>query len=294
MENVDTIHSFIYKVYFSGPSWEKNKDINNILLMSKKLNCDIDTIYLNKRKLEFNNQLPFWNPLCSNPDNFLDENFFNWDINNYGVYSEILWENDTVYEYKEHNVLNIPQKDQTIELNKEKYILYKQIIDRYENNSSELLGNDIYINGEKTNSYTFKQNYYWLMGDNRENSADSRFWGFVPENHIVGKKLFVWMSYDKYGKGIRWSRFINSQLIFVFIMTIILFKRYYKKDLLEKQKNLSIDIKNVLIIFICSVTFLSVENSIIKYGVMLASIVLIGKITNKYSEKISSSIFKNS
>jgi hypothetical protein len=49
-------------------------------------------------------------------------------------------------------------------------------------------------------------NYYWMMGDNRQNSADSRFWGFVPENHIVGKKLFIWMSYDQYGKGIRWSR----------------------------------------------------------------------------------------
>ena len=54
--------------------------------------------------------------------------------------------------------------------------------------------------------YEFEMNYYWLMGDNRQNSADSRFWGFVPENHIVGKKLFIWMSYDQYGKGIRWSR----------------------------------------------------------------------------------------
>ena len=76
------------------------------------------------------------------------------------------------------------------------------------------------------------------------------------------------------------------------IMTIILFKRYYKKEMLEKQKNLSIDIKNVLIIFICTITFISIENSIIKYGIMLASIVLIGKLANKYSEKISKSVFK--
>ena len=104
----------------------------------------------------------------------------------------------------------IPKKGETIELNAETLPIYERCIRAYEGNKLEVKGQDIYINGEKTNSYTFKMDYYWMMGDNRHNSADSRYWGFVPEDHIVGKPILVWLSLDK-DKGwldgkIRWNR----------------------------------------------------------------------------------------
>ena len=91
--------------------------------------------------------------------------------------------------------------------------LYKRIIKEYEHNTLEVRGTEIYINGQKASSYTFKQNYYWMMGDNRHNSEDSRFWGFVPEDHIVGKPVLIWMSLDKNQSGfnkIRWKRLFTT------------------------------------------------------------------------------------
>ncbi len=103
----------------------------------------------------------------------------------------------------------IPKKGWTVKLDSLTFPLYERCIEVYENNKVQVSGNDILINGIKTNSYTFKMNYYWMMGDNRHDSEDSRYWGFVPEDHIVGKALFVWMSWDdtaSFFSKIRWSR----------------------------------------------------------------------------------------
>jgi signal peptidase I len=115
-----------------------------------------------------------------------------WTVDNYGP----IW---------------IPAKGASITLNLDNLPVYERCIRVYEGNTLEVTDQgDILINGEKENSYTFKMDYYWMQGDNRHNSADSRFWGFVPEDHIVGKPIMIWMSrnkdYSLFDGGIRWNR----------------------------------------------------------------------------------------
>ncbi len=119
----------------------------------------------------------------------------NWSIDNFGP-------------------IYIPKAGVTVDLTLETLPFYKEIIREYEKNKLEIKNNQIYINEKPSTTYTFKQNYYWMMGDNRHNSEDSRIWGYVPQDHIVGKPVFIWMSLDSTKQGImnkiRWERLFTT------------------------------------------------------------------------------------
>ena len=114
---------------------------------------------------------------------------------------------------KNYGPIVIPQKGATVQLTVSNLPLYEQIIRNYELNDLKVENGQILINGVPSDSYTFKMDYYWMMGDNRDNSADSRYWGFVPEDHIVGKPIFIWLSLDEdkpFFSSIRWNRIFSK------------------------------------------------------------------------------------
>lgn len=119
------------------------------------------------------------------------------------------WNNDNF------GPIYIPKAGATVEINSKTIPLYKKIIRDYEHNDVKVTGNKVFINGQEANSYTFRQDYYWMMGDNRDHSEDSRTWGYVPADHIVGKPVFLWMSFDNFTEGIanwrpRWERVFTT------------------------------------------------------------------------------------
>jgi signal peptidase I len=132
---------------------------------------------------------------ADNPNSIFpnDDSKFKWTVANFGP-------------------LYIPKKGDSVVVTPLNLPLYKRIIGVYENNTIDVQNGKVHINGEPNSKYTFKQNYYWAMGDNRHDSEDSRMWGFVPEDHMVGKPLFIWFSLKngRMSDGINWSRIFTS------------------------------------------------------------------------------------
>jgi signal peptidase I len=127
--------------------------------------------------------------------------FFPHDVRHFGS-----WNADN------YGPVYIPRKGTTVDISPENIALYRRIISVFEGHQLVVKDNKIYIDGVETEKYTFKMDYYWMMGDNRNNSEDSRVWGFVPEDHIVGKPLFIWLSAKnaRYSDGLRWDRMFTS------------------------------------------------------------------------------------
>lgn len=140
----------------------------------------------------------------------------------------------------------IPEKGTTVQLNLNVLPFYKKIIRDYEGNTIGVKGNQVTVNGEVADSYTFVQDYYWMMGDNRHGSEDSRSWGYVPENHIVGTPIFIWMSFDNFNDKIwnwrpRWDRIFTTvhgsgEPVSYFKYFLIALAAYFVGDYFWKKK----------------------------------------------------------
>jgi signal peptidase I len=175
------------------PQWIINGyrlDIKEISTKIRKANITDEIAAKLRKDSEVDSVVKVINPRGNKGNNmFPQATNLSWNTDNYGP-------------------IYIPKKGTTVPLNMNSIPFYERIIDDYENNQLEVIGEHIFINGKKTTSYTFKQDYYWMMGDNRQNSLDARSWGYVPFDHVVGKPVLIWFSINE-GK-IRWERLFTT------------------------------------------------------------------------------------
>lgn len=220
----DSLHIVHGQMYVNGEKQEHFKDMqydyfvktNGKEINSKhldRLNIAVDDRrYIASSSLY---ELPLTNENVDNLKNFPAVSAVSkYENTNINMANISIFPFDVNYAWTEDNFgpLYVPKKGVTINLSIDNLPLYRRVIETYEGNSIRVEDNEIYINDSKVDSYTFKMDYYFMMGDNRHNSADSRYWGFVPEDHVVGKAVFIWLSLDKdkqFLDKIRWNRMFS-------------------------------------------------------------------------------------
>jgi len=175
------------------PQWIINGyrlDIKEISTKIRKANITDEIAAKLRKDSEVDSVVKVINPKGNKGNNmFPQATNLSWNTDNYGP-------------------IYIPKKGTTVPLNMNSIPFYERIIEDYENNQLEVIGEHIFVNGKKSTSYTFNQDYYWMMGDNRQNSLDARSWGYVPFDHVVGKPVLIWFSINE-GK-IRWERLFTT------------------------------------------------------------------------------------